>query len=85
MTESTYGLETTMFTAMSVAMESLEAMIDQVPNGVAGSVQLGYIKAATTDARRELDLFLEDRDPARIAALNKLIAEANAQLAKLSS
>lgn len=83
MTESMYGLETTMFTALSVAMETLETMIDQVPAGV-GGVQLGYIKAVTVDARRELDLFLEDRDPARMTKLNKLITEANAQLAKLS-
>lgn len=85
MNESMHDLETTMFTAVSVAMESLEAMIDQVPAGVAGSVRLGYVKAATADARRELDLFLEDRDPARMTKLNRLVTEANARLSELSS
>jgi hypothetical protein len=74
-----HGLETTLFTAISVAMETLESMMAQVP-AEAGGPQLGYMRAVTHDARRELDLFLDDRDMARITKVNTMIIEASAFL-----
>lgn len=69
---------TTMFTAISVALEALTSMIDHSPQ----RTELGYVRAATLDAKKELDAYLDDGDVAHLARGNEIIQKANAQMAK---
>jgi len=71
-----HGLETTLFTSLSVALETMETMMSSIPASVGGP-QLGYLKAAAGDARRELDLFLVDRDYRRLDRAKQVIETAN--------
>lgn len=79
MTDDYHDLETMLYTAMSVALSALESMMGQV-QPEHGGPQLGYMKGIAAEARHELELFLEDRDSARIETVQRLVSEANAYL-----
>lgn len=76
-----HGLETTLYTSMSVALETLSTMLDQVPAELGGP-EAGYMKGVVADARHEIDLFLEDRDIGRIQRVQSIITEANSYLGR---
>jgi hypothetical protein len=69
---------TTLYTSLSVALEAMTSMIDNSP----GRLELGYARAACVDAKKELDLWLEDGDMAHLLRGNEIIQKANAQMAK---
>ena len=68
--------ETALFTALSVACEELSAVID----ASLGGVRLGFMQSALGNARKELDLFLDDRDHIHVAKAKGILDSANAQL-----
>lgn len=68
--------ETALFTALSVALEELSAII----NATLGGVQLGFMQSALTNAREELDKFLVDRDHFHIAQAKSFLDAANRQM-----
>jgi hypothetical protein len=67
---------TTMFTALSVALEAMVGIIDSSPK----RMELGFARAATVDAKKELDAYLETGDPAHLQRGNEIIQKANAQM-----
>lgn len=69
---------TTMFTAISVALEALISMIDHSPQ----RLELGYARAATLDAKKELDAYMETKDVAHLMRGNEIIQRANAQMTR---
>lgn len=68
--------ETALFTALSVACEELEAIINSTLSGV----RHGFVAAALRNARKECDLFLDDRDAIHIAKAQGILQGASAQL-----
>lgn len=68
--------KTTMFTALSVALEAILGIIDHSPQ----RTELGYARAATVDAKKELDAYLDDGDVTHLQRGNAIIQKANAQM-----
>lgn len=67
---------TTMFTAISVALESLTSMIDDSPQ----RVEMGYARAATVAAQEYLERYLETRESRYLKRANEIMQEANKQM-----
>jgi hypothetical protein len=69
---------TTLYTSLSVALEAMLGIIDSSPH----RMELGYARAATVDAKKELDAYLENGDIAHLQRGNEIIQRANAQMAR---
>lgn len=68
--------ETALFTALSVACEELSAVIQ----ASLGGVRLGFMQSAWGNARKELDLFLDDRNHDHITKAKDILDSANDQM-----
>jgi hypothetical protein len=67
------GLETVLFTAMSVACEATLEMTGDDP-------EFEPIREKVQEAKREMDAFLEDRDRAHINRAEQIMQEGNTWL-----
>ena len=66
------------YTSISVALEHLTKKIDESPQ----RAEMGYARAATVDARKHIDAYLDTKDFTHLTRADEIIRTASQQMQK---